>query len=306
MFGRITSVLVLLLGDGSWPAVGEPNVWSSELSPIADVHLHYSWDQQEVTTPKEAIQRLEDNNVVLAVVSSTPPELALELRELAGDWVIPLFRPYLEPGRRHSWFNDTRVLEAARNALASGKYQGIGEFHMIAGHGPSLKNPVLQGLIELAIEFDVPLLIHTETSSHRYFLPLCKRYPRARFLWAHAGGLLDAGQVGALMDACANVWIELSARDPWRYIHSPIADTEGRLLPAWLALIRRYPDRFMVGSDPVWPVENLHAWDEPDTGWERLGEYLQFHRRWLNALPEPLTERLRLRNAQRFFRNDGR
>ncbi len=275
-------------------------------NPFADVHLHYNWDQEGVTTPEEAVSYLKRENVTLAVVSSTPPELALKLREAGGDWIIPLYRPYLEGGRRHSWFNDKRVLGAARKALAGGNYFGIGEFHLIAGRGPGRNNPVLNGLIQLAIEYDVPVLIHVETSSYRYFLPLCQKYPRARFLWAHAGGLLDAEQVGALMQACPNVWAEFSARGPWRYIDSPITNDNGALLPEWAALIEKYPDRFMTGSDPVWPVENLHSWDEPDTGWERIGEFLDFHRRWLNQLPEELAVKVRLTNARRFFRSPGR
>ena len=30
----------------------------------------------------------------------------------------------------------------------------------------------------------------------------------------------------------------------------------------------------MTGSDPVWPVAQLNPWDEPDTGWERLGQFI--------------------------------
>ena len=279
---------------------------AAPLPPLADVHLHYNWDQEGVTEPEEAVAALRREGVVLAVVSGTPPELALALREAGGDWIVPLYRPYLEGGRRHSWFNDPRVLPAARKALQSGRYAGIGEFHLIAGRGPGPKNPVLHGLIRLGIEFRVPLLVHIETSSHKYFLPLCRQYPRARFLLAHAGGLLDAREIGMLLSACTNVWTEFSARDGWRYIHSPIVNENGELLADWLALIRKYPDRFMIGSDPVWPIENLHSWDQPDTGWERLGEYLDFHRRWLERLPPALERRLRLDNARDFFDHGGR
>ena len=40
----------------------------------------------------------------------------------------------------------------------------------------------------------------------------------------------------------------------------------GALLPQWRALLETFPDRFMIGSDPVWPVENLDSWDQADTG----------------------------------------
>lgn len=270
--------------------------------PIADVHLHYNWDQRQITSPEEAVALLHEQNIQIAVISSTPPDMALEIRNAGGGWIIPLYRPYLKPGSRSTWFNDSAVLPSARTALESGKYFGIGEFHLIAGLGPSRKNRILHGLIDLAIEFDLPLLVHIETSSHRYFLPICKQYPKARFLIAHAGGLFDHKEMGALIRQCGNVWTEFSARDSWRYLQSGIVGPKGKLLPGWLKLIKQFPDRFMVGSDPVWPIEYLHSWDEPDTGWLKLGEYLDFHRRWLVHLPPDLQERLRMTNARLFFR----
>lgn len=291
---RMVVAMAYLVAGAAWAAT------DNLPAPLADVHLHYNWDQE--ITASDAIRLLQAQNVRLAVVSSTPPELALELQRAGGDWILPFFRPYLAAGRRHSWFNDPAVLPAARKALASGQYAGIGEFHLIAGLGPGRDHPMVQGLIELGIEFDVPLLVHIETSSHRFFLPLCKRHPRARFLLAHAGGLLDATAMGALLHACPNVWTEFSARDSWRYIESQIVDADGHLLAAWRDVIEEYPDRFMVGSDPVWPVEYLHNWDEADTGWQRLDEFLNFHRRWLKDLPPSLAEKLRLTNARRFFR----
>jgi hypothetical protein len=274
------------------------------LPPFADIHVHYNWDQADTLDAGEAITRLVENNVVLTVVSSTTPEMALRLRQAGGPWVIPFFMPYLEPGRRHSWFRNPRVLEAARKALASGNFLGIGEFHLMPGLTPSPKrrHPVIDGLMELAIEFDVPLSIHTDSSDYRFFLPLCLRHPKARILWAHAGGLLPPDQVDALMAACPNVWTELSARDNERYIDTPIVDADGRLLPGWVELIKKYPTRFMTGSDPVWPVENRNRWDIVDTGWDRIGEYLNFHRHWLSSLPTELEKKVRLENAVEFFR----
>ena len=275
-------------------------------APMADVHLHYTWDQTGVTSPEEAIAALKRNNVTLAVVNSTPPELALELNKAGGDWVVPIFGPYLTGAHRKDWFTDPDILIAIDKGLASGQYQGIGEFHLRHVLGPRRDNPVLLGLIELGIKYDVPLLIHTEASSEKYFEPLCVEYPKARFLWAHAGGLLNAEQVGRLMNKCANVWVEFSARDPWRYIHSPITDDSEGLLPGWVALIKKHPNRFMTGSDTVWPVDNLHRWDEPDTGWQEIDRFLEFHRKWIDRLPPELARKVRLDNARAFFRNPGR
>ncbi len=275
--------------------------------PFADVHLHYTWDQTGVTSPEEAIALLIKNNVALAVVNGTPPELALELRHAGGNWVIPIFGPYLTAAHRQNWFTDSKVVTEAKKALASKAYYGIGEVHLRGGLGPSRKNKILQQLIELAAEYDVPFLIHIESSSEQYFVPLCKQHPKTRFLLAHAGGTLDAAQINRLLKACPNVWVELSARDPWRYVESPpVTDSKGRLSPEWIKLMKAWPNKFMTGSDTVWPVDNAHQWDQPDTGWQQLGRFLGFHRRWLRSLPDDLATRVRLTNALQFFRNPGR
>lgn len=295
---KLRRLLIIGLLLSPLPASSSPN---TPLPRIFDVHLHYSQNQTGETSPEEAIGILRRQNVAYGVVSSTPPDLALTLKAADPDRILALWRPYLETGARHTWFNDKRVLPLARKALASGQYAGVGELHMISGLGATHKNTILNGLVRLAIEFDVPVLVHTETSSHQYFLPVCQRYPKARFLWAHAGSRLDATEVGMLMKQCPNVWVEFSARDNWRYLQDPIIDDKGELLDSWLQLVKRYPQRFMVGADPVWPIEYLHSWDEPDTGWKKYDEYLDFHRRWLKRIPEPLANRIRFQNAYQFF-----
>lgn len=272
-------------------------------APLADVHLHYNWNQTAVD-PQSAIQALVEQDVALAVVMSTPPERALELRRAGGRWVVPFFMPYLTPAMRHNWFRHPEVVDAARRALESGQYFGLGEFHLVAGLGPSprRRHPVVDGLLALAVAFDVPVMVHTEASSHEFFLPLCRRHPQARILWAHAGGILPARDVDTLLAACPNVWADLAARDQDRYIENPIVTRNGRLRAGWRALLEKYPGRFMVGSDPVWPVDERNRWDRDDTGWQRLDRYLGFHRRWLAALPADLSRRVRLTNAVAFLR----
>jgi hypothetical protein len=296
---QIFSVLLLVAMGSLAHAAERPK-------PMADIHLHYNSEQVGVTSPEDAIAALKRNNVVLAVVAGTPPDLALEIKKAGGDWIVPIFSPYLGASYRKTWFKKDDVLVEADKALASGEYKGIGEFHLRHVLGPSRDNPVMLGLIELGIKYEVPLLIHTEASSEKYFEPLCLKYPKARFLWAHAGGVLRADQVGRLMDKCSNVWVELSARDPWRYIYAHITDESGKLLPGWLALMKKYPSRFMTGSDTVWPVDNLHRWDEPDTGWQEIDRFLAFHRKWISQLPPDLESKVRLENAQAFFANPGR
>jgi hypothetical protein len=285
----------------AWPFLVGLLAASAQAAPIADIHLHWKWNQKEVGSAREAVDILERQEVGLAVVTGTPPALALELYDLAPDIVIPIYGIYRLPGEWSTWHRDPGLLERVRVALASGRYRGIGEVHMLGGFISHWKKPVIAGLFDLAAEFDVPVLLHTEFSRADYTLGLCRAHPDTRFLWAHAGVMLAPAEVERVLTGCPNVSAELSARDPWRHVANPIADAAGRLLPEWRDLVLRYPDRFMVGSDPVWPVERLNPWDEPDTGWQELPRFLDFHRRWLDDLPPAAAQAIRWDNARRFF-----
>lgn len=282
-------------------------LWSANLAadeplePLADIHLHWKWNQKEVTTPDQAIDILRNNGVELAVVTGTPPELALELEALAPDLVVPIYGVYRLPGDWSNWYRDDSLLERVRKALASGDYRGVGELHMIGGFISDWKHPNISGVFRLAAEFDVPVLVHTEFSRADYLIGFCRAHPQTRFLWAHAGSILPPAEVDRALQSCPNLWVELSARDPWRHVARRI-DEAGKLKPAWRELVLKYEDRFMVGSDPVWPVEQLNPWDEPDTGWQELHRFLDFHRQWLKQLPEAVADKVRLQNGQQFFR----
>ncbi len=268
--------------------------------PFADVHLHFNWDQEELLSANEALSVLEKNNVQFAVVFSTPSANAFKLSDISNGRVIPFFSPYITGHSRGNWFHDKHVLPLARKGLEEGRYKGIGELHVISGLGPRRDNKVLQGLLELAAEFDVPFNIHTETSDYRFLQPICEQHSKVRFLWAHAGGVLGPEHSEGILKACSNVWIELSARDPNHY--GGLLDDDGKLRAGWKNVITNYPDRFMVGTDPVWNAHQVNRWYEADEGWLHYHKFISFHRKWLKELPKDVEKKVRLDNALRFFK----
>ncbi|MDX1696724.1 MAG: amidohydrolase family protein [Thiohalobacterales bacterium] len=278
----------------------------SAQTPVADMHLHYKWSQQEVTGPADAIELLDTEGIVMGVVIGTPAELALSLVRQAPDRIVAIFSPYREGGDWYRWSRDDSVVVRAREALASGDYHGIGELHLLGGFAPRTgKGGVLHELMVLAAAHDVPLLLHTEFSRPDSMLALCRDHPETRIVWAHAGAILPPAAVEAVLAACDNVWAGLAARDPWRFVGNPITDEAGVLLPEWRALLLRYPQRFMLGSDPVWPVDQLDRWDEADTGWQELGRFWGYHRGWLAALPPDVAQRIACANAIAVFAPDA-
>jgi hypothetical protein len=276
---------------------------SAKPLPIFDVHTHYKWDQEEVTTPEQAIEMLDKAGVTRVVVIGTPADNALKLKKLAPERVITFWSPYRFSGDKMEWQFKKKSLEKAQRDLATGQYQGIGELHLLGGFSAKWnKSPVMVKLLELGLKYDLPLMVHNEFSRNIPSIRLCRANPDNRFLFAHAGAILDPDEVAEILEVCPNVIMDLAARDPWRYVSHPITNDEGRLLPDWEELILKYDDRFVIGSDTVWPVDRHSMWDEPDSGWQELPRFINFHRQWLSFLPESTQIKLATQNAERFFR----
>ena len=309
LFARVVSPIKI--GRG-WPGLAILRVWGGLLCLLsgvaaavgaerADIHLHLKWSQLEVTSVAEAMVALQDNGIVLAGVIGTPPELAQRLREADPARVFAWYGPYSEARDWSRWYFDEDLPGRARAAIASGAYRGIGELHLIGGFAPRWDTPVIEALLALSAEYRVPMLVHVEFSRADYLIGLCAQEPRARLLLAHGGAPMPPRELRRALDACPNLWWELSARDPWRYVSSPITDEAGTLRPEWRQLILDYSERLMLGSDPVWPVDQLDRWDEPDTGWQHLARFWKAHEAWLAQIPEPAARAIRLANAQRYF-----
>ncbi len=292
-------LLLLLLGITSACAI-----LSNQPPPFADIHLHYNYTHDELMEPQDAIKILTRHNVVLSTVSSEPTDFALKLSDAGKGWIIPFASPYYKAGNRMNWYFDKKLVGEIRKRLESGKFQGIGEVHITPGVGPHRENPVFVGLLELADEFNLPFLIHTDSDNYRYFLGICEKFPRVRFIWAHASGTLMPDSLRPLMQQCQNVWLDLAGRDPDHY--GALADDNGKLVEDWHEFIIEYQDRIMTGTDPVWNAFQIYRWYESDHGWEHYDDFLNFHRRWLKKLPASVEEKIRLTNAQQFFGIKGR
>ena len=267
--------------------------------PFADIHTHYNWDQKEIISAREVADRLARQNVAFTIVSSTPARLVHELKAVGGDRIVPFFSPYIHPMGKWDWHLSREVLAAAEAGLSRGLYRGIGELHFMVGFAPKFDNPIFTGLLELAQRFDVPMLIHVDAGSERVFEGLCSSYPEVRFIFAHGGGNLRAKHIRPIINACRNVLVEFSARDPWRY--GGLTDDDGTLLPDWRGLILEFPDRFAVGTDPVWRVTRTQSWDESDEGWDYFEQLIRYHRGWMADLPTEVERKVRLENAMGFL-----
>ncbi len=153
-----------------------------------------------------------------------------------------------------------------------GLWEGIGEVmsrhddltNLTTGERPTANHPALHRICNFAGAWDLPVSIHHNIAPvssngrarHPLYLPelleLFDEHPKTSFVWCHAGisrrvvvdGLPKTLQrVLTEKDRHKHVWIDLS----WVVYEDYILKD----LDAWAALIKKYPDNFMIGSDKV-------------------------------------------------------
>lgn len=122
-----------------------------------------------------------------------------------------------------------------------------------------MDHPALLPVYDLAGVRDLPVLLHQNSTSvghhdrfeyiHEVRKPL-KEFPGTTFVWAHCGISRRVGHkmyhkmTGEMLAEHRNLFVDLS----WVVYDQTVCRNE---VPkkCWLDLIRRYPDRFMLGSD---------------------------------------------------------
>src|SRR5262245_15122580 len=198
-----------------------------------------------------------------------------------------------------------------------GVFTGIGEFAIhkefvsakIPGEVASLQNPALDRLFDFAGQVGLVVLIHNdidvpfakEGAEPAYLgemKALFKRHRNATIIWAHMGlgrtvrpGKNHAKQIEEILkDSDFNdVYFDLAWDEVAKYfVGSPEATA------SIAALIQRYPDRFLFGTDAVAPANQS----------KYLMVFNQYEPLW-NSLDAKTSRKVRLENYERIF-DEGR
>jgi Amidohydrolase len=194
-----------------------------------------------------------------------------------------------------------------------GVFTGIGEFSIhkefvsakVAGEVASLQDQALDRLIAFATEVGLVVLIHNdvdvpfakpgaEPAYAAQMKALFKRHPNTTFIWAHIGvGRIirpikdQAAIVEEIINdpQLRNVHFDISWDEVAKYV---VATPEGTKQAA--AVVNRYPDRFLFGTDEVAP---------PDQE-KYLRVYTQYEPLW-KLLSAEASEKVRKKNYERIF-----
>jgi hypothetical protein len=194
-----------------------------------------------------------------------------------------------------------------------GVFSGIGEFTIhkefvsskVAGEVASLQDPALDRLLDFAAEVGLVVLIHNDIDTPfpkpgakpaylEQMTALLKRHPNTTLIWAHTG----VGRVvRPIQNHMAN--LERLLKDPelpnlhfdisWdevaKYI---VASPEATKITA--AVMDRYPDRFLFGTDEV----------APKTQADYMKVFELYKPLW-NTLSPQTSEKVRKGNYERVF-----
>ena len=211
--------------------------------------------------------------------------------------------------------SDMYAVDHIRRVLQTfpGVFTGIGEFSIhkefvsakIAGEVASLRDRALDRILDFAGEVGLVVLIHNdmdapfakEGSQPAYLdemRALFNRHPNTTIIWAHTGmGRVvrpiknHAAHLAEILEdpAFHNVYFDISWDEVAKYI---IATPEATRTAA--ALINRYPDRFLFGTDDVAPKDQN----------EYLKTYVLYDPLWKLLTPEA-SEKVRKNNYERLF-----
>jgi hypothetical protein len=258
--------------------------------PLFDAHLHYNEEAYQGPHPlDDVLARMQRNGVRAIVANSRPNDGTKTLASAgvqtraAGVTVVPFIRLYRNRADYDNWFRDESIYAMVQTEFARGTavgpYRGIGEFHLY--DSANANGPVAKKLMQFAAEKQLAVLAHVDDVAIDL---LMAHAPGARLIWAHTGiGGASAARVLALLDKYPRLMGELSYRPG-------LTCDEGRLCPEWRALLLKYPDRFLIGSD-TWVNQR----------WMYYDELMRGYRRWLGDLPPDVARRIAWDNGANLF-----
>lgn len=282
--------------------------------PLFDAHLHYNDEAcvHDGVSPgcplplSDVLDRMQRNGVRAIIANSRPNEgtkalaQAREQTAAAGVTVVPFIRLYRNRADYNNWFRDPTIAELVRTELATGTpagpYRGLGEFHLY--DSANANGAVARQLMALAEEKGLAILAHVDDVAIDLLMahtPSKGQHQSTRggqkhgehgfrLIWAHTGiGGSQVERVDQLMAKYPALMGELSYRPG-------LTCSDGQLCPEWRALLIKYPDRFLIGSD-TWV--NLR--------WLYYDDLMRGYRTWLGGLPPEVARRIGWENGARLF-----
>lgn len=210
--------------------------------------------------------------------------------------------------------------ERAAESIAQAGAAGFGEvaaehFSNRMGRHPYESSPpdhpLFLALADICAKYAMPLELHMEAVPREMPFPparsgppnpanlkenisaferLLDHNPKARIVWLHAGWDLSGERtvplMRSLLERHTNLFMTVKSDHAGTPRNAPFLP-DGTVKPAWIAMMRAFPDRFVIGSDQFY-----------DEGPERI----ERARKFINGLPPDLARLVASENVRRVYR----
>jgi hypothetical protein len=265
--------------------------------PLFDAHLHYNteaWNGKTGPHPiPDVLARMQRSGVKAIVSNSRPNDGTIALAQArtetaaAGVAVVPFVRLYRNRADYSSWFRDETIYDMVLAELARGTpvgpYRGIGEFHLY--DSANANGAVAKKLMVLAEDKQLVVLAHVDDAAIDLLMANTPtKGQKLRLIWAHTGiGGTSVKRVEELLAKYPGLVGELSYRPG-------LTCDAGSLCPEWRALMLKYPERFLIGSD-TWVHQR----------WQSYEDTMRGYRVWLGDLPPAVAKKIAWDNGAALF-----
>lgn len=274
--------------------------------PIMDLQATYVAGRTNLSHVMAYMDELDIAQTAFAVAFEPNGHTSVTLHRRHPEYFIPTTNSGEFP---RWWNNPLAFLQVAREDLQTGMYFLMGEHEF--RHYPSpeqaaagqfqrditlaIDGPAGDALFALSAQFGVPFEIHLEIED--VLLPALEavlgRHPKALPIWCHLGMIrypqrttkYSPDYVRSLIERFPGLHFDLAVPYPG-HIYQPsgfrdstLFEPNGRIKDAWLAVLEKYPERFLAASD-YRPAVEVH-----------MAPYIANVQRKL--ILEPLSERTR-------------
>jgi predicted TIM-barrel fold metal-dependent hydrolase len=319
MIKRIIAILALLIFtidcNGLTLAIEPTDLKNVEI-PIIDAHSQIPFQAEKL---KKIINLMDRGGVACVILSSKGPLTAKALASFALKYpgrILPAVRTKCRAYRENKVKDFENFLKKQINIPQFGAMAEMLLYHAQKGTNRIRAPEVIvfpddkrvQTAFAVAQKRDWPFILHIEfrragslaDEFMTKFEALLDEHPTYPFLLMHMGQL-NHSEVQRLIEAHTNIYFITSHST---YIAaSPIAEVkmpndfrtnmfDGRQLAVqWGRLLKKYPERFVLGFDNVWPEHwNQYYLDQ-----------IKIWREVLKELPSEVAHALAHRNAERLW-----
>jgi predicted TIM-barrel fold metal-dependent hydrolase len=276
--------------------------------PIADIHMHVH-NTSRTLSPNDFKYLMEKNNIQWGGgVGDYQSYLA---NALGNRYISAIGQEEFISTKRESTLTDPEnfkdMFARAEEMFKAGTLKGFGEIHSDNHRSGSpdirrqirIRSPAIERMYEIANKYDAYVQVHAEydTQFVEDLYYMSKTYPSTLTVLAHCLPRSNPKIMDQFFTDLPNVVCEISGKNG--PVHAGPFES-GRMFgkdgvkPAWLDLIKKHPDRIMLGTDPCCGLETRYS--------EMIDDMRTM---FLPYFESEVVEKISYKNAVRLFKLDG-